>query len=239
MADPTVDTGPRLRSRGFYRAVLLLPVVVLVALLATGRLQESIGMTLGALFGGPLPTHERFMRAWFTNLFWVLGCAPLAFASWELGRQRVAARRLGYAGLVGLRDVWRVAFGEGLSAREQATFDRPPRDRPGVALALGAAMALVVPAFFSLAAPPLRTPSALLWLGVTGLLVGTIFYCHRRAMAYLVDEPGKWDVFRQYRLLNPGRYAEAGRRFVRLQIALSMLLPVWWLVGGVLFAFGR
>jgi hypothetical protein len=31
---------------------------------------------------------------------------------------------------------------------------------------------------------------------------------------------------------NPARYEPAGRRFVRWQIAASVLLRVWWLVGG-------
>ena len=61
--------------------------------------------------------------------------------------------------------------------------------------------------------------------------MGTTVYCRRRAMAYLRDEPtSSW--FREWRLLNPERYEERGRVFVRWQIAATILLPIWWLGGG-------
>ena len=53
-------------------------------------------------------------------------------------------------------------------------------------------------------------------------------------MAYLREEPGRWDMFREWRLLNPARYDEAGRVFVRWQKIVSMLLPFWWLGGGMM-----
>lgn len=57
-------------------------------------------------------------------------------------------------------------------------------------------------------------------------------YCRRRAIAYIRDEPNPWDVFREWRLLNAGRFDEPGRPFVRWQIRLMVVLPFWWL-GGV------
>lgn len=87
--------------------------------------------------------------------------------------------------------------------------------------------------------PDLRTTRALLWLGVTGLLFGSAAYCRRRAMAYLRQEPSRWDMFREWRLLNPARYDEQGRVFVRWQIVASVLLPVWWLGGGAALLFSK
>jgi hypothetical protein len=182
----------------------------------------------------PAITPEQFANMFLLNLAWLAAIAPLCFAAWELGSQRTAARRGGYPMLAGFRDVFRIAFGEGLSASDVAAFDRPPRDQPAAALAMAAGAAVLMPAFFLSFVPPLRTTGGVTWLGGAGLLFGIIVYCHRRAIAYIEQEPGRWDVFRQYRLLNPARYQPAGRHFVRIQILASVALPVWWLLGGIL-----
>jgi hypothetical protein len=111
-------------------------------------------------------------------------------------------------------------------------FTRPPKDRLWVALLLGLMVAAIVPAFFMSSLPTLRTAAGMIWLGGAGVIMGTMMYCQRRASAYLIDEPRYFDLFRQYRLLNPQRYEEPGRRFVRAQIVLLVVLPIWWLGGG-------
>ena len=175
-----------------------------------------------------------------TALLWLIALAPVTFAAWEIGRDHVAARRLGYELVVGFREVCRRAFTS--TTRDSQVFhpehfSRPPADRPGAAVVWGGVIAVLVPTFFASFSPDLRTARGLLWLGIAGLLMGLSMYCRRRAMAYLDDEPGRWDMFREWRLLNPDRYEPAGRIFVRWQIVVAILLPIWWLGGGAALIF--
>jgi hypothetical protein len=213
--------------------VLALPLLALAALLATGRAQAY--WTAFAWDRPPRP--DAFASQFLTALLWMAACTPLIFAAWELGRQHTSARRLGFELWVGLRDVVRHAFGLPLTAEQSDAYVRPPRDKPGLALALGGAAGLFFPAFFLALTPPLRTQNGLLWLLGAGFLMGSVVYCHRRAVGYLVEEPGRWDLLRHYRLLNPNRYAPAGRTFVRWQLIGMLALMLWWLVGGAVFAF--
>ena len=216
---------PRFRSRAFYRVVLGLPVVAILALVATGRLQAYFRMfSLDADV-----TQAEIQAGWVTGLIWMIAIAPLAFAAWEIGRHHTAGRRFDTSWLIGLRTVVRLALGDDMPPQILADFDRPARDDPRKALALGAATAIFFPVFFLTFVPFVRTPLGVLWLLGAGVLFGTTVYGHRRAAAYLLDEPGRWDLFRQFRLLNPARYDPAGRRFVRLQIIASLAIPFWWL----------
>jgi hypothetical protein len=100
-----------------------------------------------------------------------------------------------------------------------------------VALLLGLGVALLVPLFFLSLFPAFRSATGLLWLGGAGFLMGLAAYGHRRAAAYIAEEPNPGDLFRPWRLLNPARYEATGRPFVRLQIAAAVLLAPWWLAG--------
>jgi hypothetical protein len=172
-----------------------------------------------------------------TGFLWLGAVAPLIFAAWEIGKEHTAARRLDLGIFVGLREVLRRAIGREsaatVAAREE-TFTLPPRDRPVVALLFGAAVAVVVPTFFASFSADLRTPRALIWLIGAGILMGLGVYCRQRAMVYLRDEPGRWDFFGQWRLLNPERYDTPGKVFVRWQIAATVAMPFWWLGGGMI-----
>jgi hypothetical protein len=223
-----MSSAPRFRSPTFYRAALALPVAVLAVLLATGRLQASFAMFSP---GSPIP-ETAFRDGMIMNLIWLAAIAPLSFGAWDLGRHHVAGRRLNYAFLVGLRDVVRIAFGT-KPAEAVAAYARPARDRPGQALLIGVAVAIVVPALFLSAAPFLRSGPAAAWLAGTGVIIGSVAYAQRRAAAYLRDEPGRWNPLRQYQLMNPARYEPGGQPFVRWQLAGTLLLMVWWIGGGV------
>src|SRR5437868_1827790 len=204
-----MSPAPKFRSRAFYRAVLVLPVVVLLVLLGTGRFQAQwSGFSLQGP-PRPEPTRDDFV----TNIIWLLALAPLVFAAWEIGRHHAAARRLNLVLWIGLREVVRHAFGRKATPAQLEAYDRPPRDRPGIALLLGGLTTVFIPGFFMSVSPALRSGAPAAWVIGAGVLMGGTIYCHRRAMAYLVDEPGRWDFFRQYRLLNPARYEPAGRRF--------------------------
>lgn len=181
-----------------------------------------------------MPSEQEFWYHFLTAVIWVVGVAPLLFASWELGRQHTAARRTGYDVAVGMVEVFRIALRGEPSPGLAEAFALPPRDKPLMAAALGAGIALVLPAFFWSSAPPVRTPRGAIWLIGAGLLMGLNVYANRRAAAYLSDEPRGWDLFLQWRLMNPERYDARGRPFVRLQWVATVGLILWWLIGGAL-----
>jgi len=226
---PPEDFGRRIR----YWILLALPVAAFTFLAATGRWQAYWHQ-----FRRPLTTPDAALddSSFVTAIIWVLSTLPLMFTAWQLGRRHTAARRNHYELLVGLREVFRVAFGRGASDHASESFTRPPRDNVRTAALLGLGVAILVPVFFMSFLPTLRTLPGAIWLGGAGVLMGGITFFQRRASAYLVDEPPYFDLFRQYRLLNPARYEPAGRAFVRAQIALAIMLPIWWL-GGASIAF--
>jgi hypothetical protein len=223
------------RSTAFYRTVLAIPLLTVAYLVASGRFTAYFQLFASATRGhGDL---AGFDSAFVTGLLWVASLAPLTFAAWELGREHVAARRLNYELLIGVREVWKRARGsreETSTAALQAEFLRPPADKPLVALIWGLTVTLLVPVFFASFMPQLRTAPALVWLVGTGVLLGIAIYSRRRAAAYLRDEPGRWDFFRGWRLLNIDRYEPAARPFVRAQLVVTVVLPIWWLGGGAL-----
>jgi len=223
------------RSAAFYRTVIAIPVLTLAYLVASGRFTSYFQLFASASRGrGDVAA---FNSGFVTGLLWVASLAPLTYAAWDLGREHVAARRLNYELLIGLREVWKRALGlhdETDETARRTEFLRPPADRPVVALIWGLAVTLLVPTFFASFMPQLRTAPALIWLLGTGVLFGIGAYCRRRAAAYLLDEPGRWDLFREWRLLNSSRYDPAARPFVRAQVVVALVLPIWWLGGGAL-----
>lgn len=218
------------RPRFYYWLILALPVVTFVVFTATGR-WESFWF----VFRNPTATsRQAFDDSFMTALIWSLSTLPVVLTAWNLGRRHTAARRLNYELFVGLREVVRLALGRDQSVDQVEAFARPPRDRVWIAVLLGLGVALMVPTFFMSALPMLRTGAGATWLGGAGILMGSMVYCQRRASAYIIDEPRYFDLFRYYRLLNPQRYEERGRPFVRAQIVCLVILPIWWLGGGTI-----
>jgi hypothetical protein len=221
------------RSRILYQAALIPPPIALVWMIATGRLREYFGVfNLDSL-----PSPEHIDRSFGTAMIWTAAVGPVLFLAWERGREHVAARRTGMFLWTGLAEVVRRAFGREPSFEALAAQQRPPRDRPGVALAWGLTTAMLVPSFFLSVAPFLRSAWAVLWLVVAGALMGTSVYLNRRAVAYLLAEPSLWSPFRGLSMLNPERFAPEGRVFVRLQPVTTIALMLWWLVGGSYLVF--
>jgi hypothetical protein len=215
------------RRRFYYWLILALPIATLVALAVTGRWQSY-----WTFFREPPAAQgDAFAAASLTALIWSLSTLPLLFTAWSLGRHHTAARRLHFEALVGIREVVRLAIGCEQTAERLEEFARPPRDRPGIALLIGLLAALAIPVVFMVFLPTMRTSQASIWLVGAGILAGGTIYCQRRASAYLIDEPPYFNLFRQHRLLNPMRYEEAGRKFVRAQIVLGILLMLWWMIG--------
>lgn len=214
------------RGPAFFRLILALPLLMLGYLLWSGRWSTYWQTFMGA---------DSSTDAVITAGLWVGAVAPLIATAWALGAEHTAARRLGYSLLVGFREVVERARGKRPAGQRIESFARAPNDNPRAALVWGTAIAIFVPLFFgAFGGSDLRTPLAVVWLGGTGLLMGGMMYCRRRAIAYIRDEPSAWDVFRQWRLLNAARYDEPGRLFVRWQIRLTAVLPFWWLGGGAL-----
>lgn len=197
-------------------------------LAATGRWHA-----IWQLFRQPIaPPPHAFDDAFTTAIVWTLATLPVTLTAWNLGRRHTAARRLNYELFIGFRDVVRRALGREPSAEQIEALTRPPKDRIWIAVLIGVAVAVLVPLFFMSFAPPLRTRLGAIWVVGAGAILGGLAYCQRRAGVYLVDEPRYFDIFRQYRLLNPRRYEERGRLFVRVQIVCLIILPIWWLGGG-------
>lgn len=224
----------RVWSRVYYWIIIVLPIVAFGVLAANGRWRE-----FWSLFQHPdAATEEAFQRSFTTALIWSLSTLPISLTAWYLGRRHTAARRINSEVVVGFREIFRRAIGRDLTPRQLEAMARPPKDRVGIALLLGIVVALLVPAFFLVFMPILRTPRGAVWLGGAGILIGATIYCQRRASAYLIDEPEAFDLFRQYRLLNEERYQTAGHPFVRAQLILMVALPIWWL-GGAAVVFMR
>jgi hypothetical protein len=223
-----MTSPPNIRSRAFYWTILALPIATSVVLMATGRWQ-SYWFFFRAPGAAP---RQAFDESFVTALIWSLSTLPLTATAWRLGRAHIAARRLSYELLIGCREVLRLALGREQSAEQVDSFARPPRDHTWIAALFGLGVAVMVPTFFMSVLPTLRTGPGAIWLGGAGILMGAMVYCQRRASAYLIDEPRYFDLFRQYRLLNPQRYEERGRPFVRAQIICAVVLPIWWLGGG-------
>jgi len=222
---------PRTRSPLVYRLALALPVTVFAGLYLSGR-WAALRMYPAP---GQVMDEAEFFQGFITSIIWVLGLVPLIYLAWELGRQHTGARRLHNELFIGFRELLVVAVRGRPSTDIAREFSRVPDDNPWAAAAWGLGVAILVPAFFASATPLLRTPNALVWLVVTGLLFGVMMYCQRRSAAYLIDEP-KGILFRQWALLNPTRYAPKGRPFVRCMIAATLVLPLWWL-GGAAWVF--
>ncbi len=169
-----------------------------------------------------------------TAIVWLLAIAPLLWLAYDLGSQHVEARRLNTSILRGLRETWRVAWQRWHPQELAADFSVAPDDDVAAALLQGVAIGAMPLALFLGALPSLRTGPGIVWIGGAGTLFGVMAYCRRRAAAYLRDDPRSWSMFRQWSLLNAERYEPAGRRFVRAQIICMILLPIWWLGGGML-----
>lgn len=215
------------RGPWFYRAILAPPLPAFVYLLWSGRLQGY-----WKLFRTGSPNAELWTDATVTSTLWLAAIAPVTVTALVLGARHRTARLLNRSISVGFREIVMRARGTSPAGQPRdASFARAPDDRPLVAMALSVGVAVSVPLFFA-AVGGLRTPLALGWLSGAGLLMGAVTYCQRRAVPHVRDEPGTWDLFRNFRLLNPARYDEPGRPFVRWQIGFAVAVPIWWLGGG-------
>jgi hypothetical protein len=230
MTDPGYRTPrpPRLRPRWLYRLSYVWAGLGVGWLLVSGRL-----ITYFAAFRRPLQQPPPDPTPLFgTGLLWLLFIGPLLVLAYDLGVQHTEARRLNTSIWRGLRESWRVAWQQPRLDEMAAEFAERPEDDVSAAVLQGITAAVLPLAVFWGALPTLRTGPGAVWVGGAGVLFGIAAYCHRRAAAYLRDDPGGWSLFRQWSLLNADRYEPAGRPFVRAQIVCIVLLPIWWLGGG-------
>jgi drug/metabolite transporter (DMT)-like permease len=221
----------RQRSRAFYLVALLLPLAVNAAFVASGGWQDY----WSSFQQNRLPNTE----FWYWSVASAVSILPLVFAAWELGRRNEGARLSGYEAMAGLRDVFLLAIGRELTPENRLEASGSPKDRPGLALAMGAVLVVLVPTFFLSAMPDLRTSRGVVWLIGAGLAMGAGAYFNRRTVAYLKDEPRYWDILRPFRLLNPQRYQPSGRIFVRGELIAAIVLIVWWLFVGTAFVLSN
>ena len=220
----------RVRPRWWYRAAYLWAAAGIGWLLLSGRLFSYFRVFVKP---GEQPPPANDMAFFFTGWVWILAIAPLLLLAYDLGSQHVEARRLNATIWRGLRETWRVAWQRWQPGEMAADFSVAPDDDVAAAVLQGIALAAMPLALFLTVIPTLRTGPGIVWIGGAGLLLGVSGYCRRRAAAYLRDDPGSWSMFRQWSLLSTERYEPAGRPFVRAQFVCMILLPIWWLGGGV------
>jgi hypothetical protein len=221
----------RVRPRWWYRTAYVWAGGGIAWLLFSGRLFSYFRAFQKPLAQAPA---ENDSEMFLTAIVWLLAIGPLLLLAYDLGSQHIAARRLGTSIWRGLRESWRVAWQRTHPAEMAADFAVTPDDDVAAAVLQGVAVGAMPLALFLGAIPSLRTVGGVVWIGGAGVLFGIITYCHRRAAAYLRDDPGSWNMFRQWSLMNVDRYEPAGRRFVRAQIVCTIILPIWWMGGGIL-----
>jgi hypothetical protein len=219
---------PRLRPRWLYRAAYLWAAVGVAWLLGSGRLVSYF-----RTFQAPMRPPPDPGALFTTGLLWLAFVSPLLLLAYDLGAQHTEARRFNTSVWRGLRESWRVAWQRVRLDEMAEEFAQRPEDDVMMAILYGITGAAMPPALFLGVMPTLRTERGVIWVGGAGVLFGVATYCHRRAAAYLRDDPGTWSMFRQWSLLNPDRYEPDGRPFVRAQILCAFALAVWWLGGGV------
>lgn len=232
MSDSSPPPPPRLRPRWVYRAAFSWAALGIGWLLISGRLFSYFKAFRAPLQGEPVSAFDYHFT---TAIVWLLALAPLLLLAYELGAQHTEARRLDMSIWRGLRETWRVAWQRRCLDQMAVEFAEKPTDDVLMAFLYGLAVAAMPPALFLSAIPALRTLPGTVWVSGAGVLFGITAYCHRRAAAYLKEDPGAWSMFRQWSLLNPERYDPPGRPFVWAQILCMVILPIWWLGGGVAF----
>ena len=219
---------PRLRPRWLYRFAYIWAVAGIGWLLISGHLLSYFSAFREPLNQPPSDSNSLFL----TSLLWLAFVAPLLLLAYDLGMQHTEARRLNASFWRGIRETWRVAWQHADVGEMAQEFAETPDDDISAAVLQGVGAAALPLAVFLGAIPSLRTGPGVIWIGGAGILFGVTAYCHRRAAAYLRDDPSRWSMFRQWSLLNAARYEPAGRPFVRAQIVCMILLPLWWLGGG-------
>jgi hypothetical protein len=229
--EPTSDTPITIRPRWMHQLAFAFAGVGVLWLAGSGRLFANFR----AFRSGDPATSPA--EPFVTGVLWLVAIGPILLLAYDLGSQHTEARRFRVPIWRGLRESWRVAW-RGVRAVDLAEdFGEAPDDDVTGAVTLGAIVALILPTFFLSFAAPLRTVGGVVWVSIAGLIAGTIAYCYRRAAAYMIDEPGRWSMMRQWSLMNPDRYAPADQPFVKAQIALTVLLWLWWLGMGPVFLF--
>lgn len=227
----TEETPPR--PRILYRLALIPPPLVAVWFFAARRFDGYYA----SFRDGTAPTDAMNHRWLVNTLIWFAAIAPLLFLAYERGKHYVAARRQGTFLYRGLAEVVTRAFGREPTAEQLTQRNQPPRDRPLLALGLGVAVAVLVPALFAGTLSVMRTPPRIAWLIGAGVLMGATTYLNIRARAFLLEEAPLLSPLRGFQELSPSRYAEEGRLFARLRLLTILALPFWWLGVGAYVAF--
>ncbi len=222
---------PRVRPRSVYQTAYVWAALGLGWLLVSGRLTSY----WHAFRPGTSPANVGDPTDLFlTGVLYLVFLLPLLLLAYDLGSQSVEARPIGTSTWVGLRESWLLAWRHPDLNEMAAEFAEPPRDEPGAALVYGILVAAAPITLFLQVMPALRNGPGILWIGGAGAFMGIAAYCYRRAAVYLRRDPGRWSMTRGWSLLNPNRYEAAGRPFVSVQIACTILLPIWWLYGASL-----
>lgn len=222
------NNPPQNPSAAWYRVSFLLVLAGFVYSLLLGGWRQFFDLVAGRGFRAPGPEH------WRATLVWLGSVLPLLVLSIRLGVRSESARRLDLVVWKGLVAAWRLAWADAEPSDLADEFARPPEDDVAAAWRWGVVVGLTPLVLFLGLIETLRTTAGFVWVGGAGVLFGIASYNRRRARAYLRDEPGLFDPFRQWKLLSLARYDPAGHRFVQAEIICALILPIWWLGVGAL-----
>lgn len=217
-------------NRGLCAFVLLLPIVVPIGLIAIGKIPAP-----WELFSRTQEISQQDFFAMYP--YFILSSAswiPLLIMAWKIRRHENPSEAPQQVIMMGTRDIFLHMIGRTRPHVSTAESQRPRPTKHVKALGLALVTAAGIPGLFLFAGPLPKTPGTIAWLIGAGILFGISVYSQTRASEYLTDAPGRWDFFRNFRLLDPKRYDPAGHKFVRWQLAVTILLPIWWLGGGAL-----
>lgn len=220
---------PRLRPLWVYRVAFIFATGGILYLLYAGRLVAFLRVVRNPAGSPPLDPWTLFHTAVLVSVF----LAPLTHLAWELGVQHATARRLNTVVWRGLVEMWRVAWAGRMPVEMAGAFAKRPEDLPTVAVVTGIGTAIGIFALLMTFLARTHTSALVVWIGGASVLFGIITYCHRRAAAYLQDDPRGFSSFRSWSPLNPERYDPEGRSFVRFEIACAAVLAIWWMGGAI------
>ena len=223
----------------WYRTACVVLVLGVGYLVLSGRLAASMRF----MSGGRAPSSEaEFFHHFLTNVMWIASIAPFLVTTHWVVTRRKAERTLG-SYWDAAKTVFTVAWRRNAMEPDDAVASvEPPSEDSAMALVKGAGIALMVPTFFWFGpAHVAHTARTALWLGATGVWMGSGFYCMERARPFVKPswlERQRGRFFGRAYTLSPGNYDPPGGRWIWRYYVFAALTAVTWL-GGAALVMGR
>ncbi len=224
-----------MRRVWWYRIAIAILVLGEGYLVLSGRLAAAYRyMSIPAA-----PANQtEFFHHFITNVLWIAFLAPLGVTVvWVANRERSATAGAAY--WRAMRTLFGVAWKGEAAPQLDDAVDTVDEDPLG-ALMKGIAAAVLLPTFFWFSPAPIEhTLRTVVWLGCSGLTIGSSVYCIERARPFLKPS---WHEAQRGRLLRrwwspyPINYDPPGNRWISWHWVFIVLAAVCWMGGFVAFA---